>query len=223
MKNLLLLLVLLSTGTLFAQVKSEDAPAKPPKEKFSLSIMGGLNISKMPFRHPETSSELVIPKTRSEYAFFGGLSARQPLTSKFSVLLDASYSVRGFGYLSFNEIARFRFEYLDFVPQAEYKVFKNVYVSLGGYLSFRINEFTKLGERSWYKVNPEFVQYVQDVDFGVVPGMTLRFDRVSVLARYQHGLIATSDLEVIDGIGTSLGIISRHNRTFQIGLGFRIL
>jgi hypothetical protein len=223
MKNLLLLLVLLSTGTLFSQVKIEDSPVKPLKEKFSLSIIGGLNISKMPFRYSETSAELVIPKTRSEYAFFGGLTARQPLSNKFSVLLDANYAVRGFGYLSSNEIARFRFEYLDFVPQAEYKVFKNVYVSLGGYLSFRFNEFTKIGESSWYKVNPEFVQFAKDVDFGIVPGMTFRFDRVSVLARYQYGLVASSDLEVTDVTGSPLGIIGRHNRTFQIGLGFRIL
>jgi hypothetical protein len=223
MKNLLLLLVLLSNGPLFSQVKSEDSLAKPPKGKFILSAIGGLNISKMPFRYSETSSELVIPETRSEYAFFGGLAARQPLTSKFSVLLDANYAVRGFGYLSSNEISRFRFEYLDFVPQAEYKVLNNVYVSLGGYLSFRFNEFTKIGESSWYKVNPDLVQFANDVDFGIVPGITLRFDRVSVLARYQYGLVSSSELEVSDGTGTPLGIIGRHNRTFQIGLGFRVL
>lgn len=223
MKNLLSLIVLLCTCPLYSQVKSEDSLVKLPKEKFSLAVIGGLNISKMPYNYPETSSDLVIPETRTEYACFGGLKARQPINSKFSVLLDASYSVRGFGYLSSNEITRFRFEYLDFVPQAEYKVFKNVYASLGGYLSFRINEFTKIGESGWYKVNPEFVQFANDVDFGLVPGITLRFDRVSVLARYQHGLISASDLEVSDATGAQLGIIGRQNRTIQIGLGLRIL
>jgi hypothetical protein len=141
----------------------------------------------MPFRLPETSSEVVIPQTRTEYAFFGGLAARQPLSNKFSVLLDASYSVRGFGYLSSNEISRVRFEYL------------------------------------WYKINPDFVQLANDVDFGIVPGVTLRFDRVSVLARYQHGLVASSEVEVTDDNGATLGTVDRKNRTFQIGLGFRIL
>ena len=84
----------------------------------------------------QAPSGLVIPSTKCEYAYFGGLSARQPINHRFAALLDLTYSIRGYGYSLPNETSRFRFDYFDFAPQVEYKVFKNIYLSLGGYLEF---------------------------------------------------------------------------------------
>ncbi|MBC7778312.1 MAG: PorT family protein [Phycisphaerae bacterium] len=223
MKNLFLLLALVCSGPLFSQEKKETPSGNNHKEGFSLAVIGGLNISKMPFNPPQTSSELVIPSTKSVYAFFGGLSARKPISHRFAALLEATYSVRGFGYFSSNEISRFRFDYLDFVPQVEYNVFNNLYLSLGGYVGFRIKEHSKIGDSEWVTFDPKLVEFATDTDFGIVPGLTLRFEKVSVLVRYQYGLFAASNLDISNELGEPIGTIERQNRTFQIGLGFRIL
>lgn len=223
MKNLLLILALLCADPLFSQVKKESPSEDNQKEKFSLAVIGGLNISKMPFNPPQASSELVIPSTKREFAYFGGLSARQPINQRFSALLELTFSVRGYGYFSSNETSRFRFDYLDFAPQVEYKVLKNIYLSLGGYLGFRTKEHAKVGASEWVTINPKLVKFATDTDFGIVPGLTMRFERVAVMARYQHGLLPASSLDISNELGERIGSIERHNRTFQVGLGFKIL
>ena len=223
MKNLLLLLALVCSSPMFAQLKKESPIVGIQKEKFSLAVIGGLNISKMPFNVPKTSSGLVIPSTKSEYAYFGGLSARQPINHRFAALLDLTYSIRGYRYSLPNETSRFRFDYFDFAPQVEYKVFKNIYLSLGGYLGFRTKEHAKIGAGEWFTVNPELVKFATDTDFGIMPGLTVRFERVSIMARYQHGLTPAGSVDLSNELGDQIGTVERRNRTFQFGIGFRIL
>ncbi len=223
MKNLLLFFALFLSVSLFSQTKQEGSTSKKSKEHFSLSVIGGLNICRMPFRHRETSSELSIPKTKTELGYYLGLSARQPLNHRLSALFDVSYSTRGFGYSDGNQSTRFKFDYLDFVPQMEYKAFKNLYVSLGGYLGYRLQEHIKADEMNWIELDPDWVSLAQDTDFGLVMGSTIRFDKVTVLLRYQHGLSASSYFDITNELGEQVGTIKRHNRTLQLGLGFKLL
>ncbi|MFN0037859.1 MAG: outer membrane beta-barrel protein [Saprospiraceae bacterium] len=229
MKNLLLLLALaFFASPLFSQEKKEDAPTGKPKERFSLGILGGLNMNQMPSR-PNVDLEGGSYNTRlvPDYAFFAGISARQPILKRLAAKMDVQFAARGFGCKkvasTFPAQEGYRASYLDFVPQVEYNVFKNIYLSLGGYGGVLIEERLKYSNQDWARIDPDFITLAEDTDWGLASGLRVEFGRVSALVKYQHGLTPAIKLETVDSTGALSSPLNQYHRSLQIGVGFKIL
>jgi len=227
MKNLLLFIALSCTYPVFSQEKINELPAPDkPGEKFSLSILGGLNINFMPYltdRIIEGNS--VNDQIKPEPAFFIGVSARQPIAKKLAVKMDAQFAVRGFGqkWTSLGSgLEHYQASYLDFVPQVEYKVFKHIFLSLGGYAGVFLEERLKYTDQNWAKIPPQFGKLAEGMDFGLSSGLRLEFGRVSALVKYQHGLTPGIKWDYSDGFGATAQYAQFH-RSLQVGLGFKML
>lgn len=216
MKNLLLGLALLFAGQLFSQT---DAPVSPHK-KFSLGVLGGVNINFMPFNPNLNGIEGNNTIIKPEYGYFAGLTAHQPFAKKFAAKMDVQYAVRGYDRDQSFEIRRFQASYLDFVPQVEYSICKHLKISLGGYAGFWLQERIKVRDQNW--TDPEIVQFAEKQDFGLASGLRLEFDRVSFLIKYQHGLTPGIKWELVDDTNTSF-TSGQYHRSLQIGMGFKLI
>ena len=109
-----------------------------------------------------------------------------------------------------------------FVPQLEYKVFKNIYLSLGGYAGIFLEERVKFSDQNWVKIPSQLGNLAEGMDFGLASGLRLEFGRFSALVKYQYGLTPGIKLESTDDTGAVLQNGQFH-RSLQIGLGFRML
>ncbi|MBK6997135.1 MAG: outer membrane beta-barrel protein [Lewinellaceae bacterium] len=225
MKNLLLLLALVCSGPLFSQVNGEALQTGEPKQKFSFGILGGLDINNMPFRPDRAIEEGTSNSSiTSEYGIFVGVSARQPILKRLAAKLDAQFAQRGFGQerTTFTPIQEhYQASYFDFVPQLEYNVFKNIYLSLGGYGGFLLGERVKYSDQDWAKIDPDFVTIAEKTDWGLSSGLRLEFGRFSALVKYQHGLTPAIKLEHTDISGVN-STTQQFHRSLQVGLGFKV-
>jgi len=227
MKNLLLLLAFAYTSPLLSQENTESPRADEPSQKFSLEILGGLNLNNMP-RHPDLATEVgsFNSQIKPEPAFFAGLSGHQPIAKRLAVKMDVQFAVRGFGLQknakTFTSFDRYQASYLDFVPQLEYKVYKKIYFSLGGYAGLLLEERIKLGNQNWSGIEPIFGTLAEKQDWGLSSGLRVEFGRVAALVKYQHGLSPAIKLEVTDDRGASFNHHQMH-RSLQVGLGFKVI
>ncbi|MDO8367136.1 MAG: outer membrane beta-barrel protein [Saprospiraceae bacterium] len=228
MKNLLLLLALIFTNQLFSQTKTNAPSTDQTKQKFSLGILAGLNINFMPYDHaPAIRGGSHNSRLLPEYAYFAGVSARQPIFNHLAVKLDGQFSRRGFGLKSYSSpfpvLEHYQASYVDFVPQVEYIVFKNIFLSLGGYGGVRLEEeWVKYNNQDWTILNPDFIVLAEDSDWGLMFGLRVEFGRFSALIKYQHGLTPGIKWELMNDIG-EITKSSQYHRSLQIGLGFNLI
>jgi hypothetical protein len=220
MKNLIFALALLPSLGGFAQTNSETT--EPSKEKFSIGLIGGATITDMPFTQRLIVEENPL-NTNNEFGYFLGIAARQPLKNRFSAVLEAQYSVKGFRFAASPLENRFHFHYLDFIPQLEYNAYRTLFVSLGGYWGHKMEERFKEGDGNWNTLDNNAFEYAENNDFGAVAGITLRHKRFSALLRYQHGInLASKGVQYTNDVGEVINL-SQRNRTLMVGIGFSIL
>ncbi len=227
MKNLLLFFFAIALSSpLFSQQITTSSSGEP-RQKFSLGVLGGLTINSMPF-YPAPKFEGVSLNKRlePEYGYFAGVSARQPISKRFAAKMDVQYAVKGYGvkdaYATPFSLEHYRLSSLDIAPQVEYKVFKNIYFSLGGYGGIRLEERIKYPKQDWKKLDPDFLKLSEDVDWGLVTGLRVEFGRFSALVKYQHGLTPAIKLELQDYSGIIISDGRQYHRTVEIGLGCRL-
>lgn len=223
MKNLLCLLAFMMAGPVFAQTTPKDSTTVLPDQKLSLALYGGLNMSNMPFLIAPMTVEGFTVETQQEYAYFAGFSARKPFGRHYAGLLESQFTIKGFSFKNTPLGSRYRFHYLDIIPQFEYKAFKNLYVSLGPYWGIRLEERIKSGDEPWVTTDPDFFEYADDFDFGAVGGLSVRFNRFYALFRYQHGLGSVNDQLVLTDENGQIIQSKQRNRSLQVGIGFRML
>ena len=140
--------------------------------------------------------------------------------------MDVQYARKGYGMKNETNSPfvqeRYQAAYLDFVPQLEYKVFKNIYLSLGGYCGVRMEERVKFHNQDWSTINPNFITLAEDTDWGLASGLRLEFGRVSAMIKYQQGLTPGIKWELQDDTGV-ISSSSQYHHSLQVGLGFKIL
>ena len=222
MKNLLLLSLTFMPFLGFSQEKAAQQTNPKSSEKFSLGLRGGIGLNYMPF-HPNIALEegTINSRLTPEHTFFAGVSARLPLQFRFAAKMDVQVASKGYGMkrLTFAPtLERFQAYYLDMAPQLEYKVYKNFYASLGGYVGVKLSERIKFSDQDWTKIN----NFAEKTDAGLSAGFRAEFGRFSALCKYQHGLTAAMKTVSADDSGVPVPANQFH-RTVQIGLGYRLL
>jgi hypothetical protein len=227
MKNVLLFLALVWSSPMFAQTQLDAPSPEAPKPKFRLEVIGGLSINNMPYRPNFTVERGSINSLlKPEMAYFGGVSARQPITNRLGVKMDVQLAVRGYDlkneFWATNSLERYRATYIDFAPQMDMRVFKNVYLSLGGYTGILLKERLKINGQDWSEPSPLIGNLAEDLDWGLATGLRIEFGWVSALVKYQHGLAKATKLEITDDTG-GFTPVNQFHRSLQVGLGFQIL
>lgn len=220
MKYLSITFILLQGLTFYAQ--NADQSRDRAVGKMSFGIIGGASITDMPFTQPFYVNGEAL-NTNNEVTYFAGAALRRTMKNRFAALLEAQYAIKGFRFTTTPLENRWHFHYLDFIPQAEYNVYRTIYVSLGGYWGIRLEERFKEGDGDWYTVDRNSFQYARDNDFGAVAGISFRHKRFSAIMRYQHGInLASKGVQYTNDIGEVINL-SQRNRTLMLGLGFNIL
>lgn len=226
MKNLLLLSLTFMPFLGFSQEKAA-LPTNPKSgEKFSLGLLGGIGLNYMPY-HPNIAQEegTINSRLTPEHTFFAGVSARLPLLHRIAAKMDVQLASKGYGMkrLTFAPtLEHFQAYYVDMAPQLEYKVYKNLYASLGGYVGVKLSERVKYSDQDWATIDPGFINLAEKTDAGLSSGLRAEFGRFSALVKYQHGLTTAIKTELTDESGGDTKANQRH-RTLQIGLGYRLL
>ena len=229
MKNLLAFLLLALSVPAFAQSQTISPPKQAAKPAFSVSVVGGLNVNQMFFRlEPEFNrgSPSWNETSKARTAYFLGISANQPLNRRFAVKLDAQYVVRGFSYrseaLNPNILEHYQVSYLEFSPQIAVTFFQHFQLLLGGYGELRMQEGFKFKGEAWSVLNSDTGSLANKSDWGLVGGMSVQLDKVSLFGKYAYGLTSAWDTEYSSDTGDILESKLYH-QSLQIGLGFKLL
>ena len=183
----------------------------------TLGIQGGMNLSNVTLTGPTPFV------TSSQGNFFLGVNARTPLGQHWAINSDAQYMRRGFFMHTVTTPERrlgFRLNYVEVGIKAEYNIFKNLHLQMGGYAGYRTEEYVREnGANAWVKpVYP----LTDHWDVGLQGGLAAYFQRWSAFVRYSHGLKVVGQLDITDENGGGLGSVRIFNRGLQIGAGYSI-
>lgn len=166
-------------------------------------------------------SSINQPDIKSKIFYFGGVYGEYMFAEKWSAGLDVQYAVRGSGYdMEYpSAIQTFRRKNLDLIPKVSFQILKNIDLQMGAYYSFLLEEAVQVtGSDTW--VFP-YYDFYSKTDVGLAPGLRFQFGRWSVQAQAQIGLKDLTDIEFVDENANIIGTTEK-NRSFQLGIGYRI-
>lgn len=218
MRNLLFIFMLGGVLPLLAQTEPLPKPRAEPR--FTLSLFGGLNASKMPYISPLRWGQETL-QTRNQYAYFVGVAARQSFSRRWAGLLESQFSVRGYGEPTLLSSDRWKINYLDFMPQLEVKASRKWRFSAGFYTGFSIEEFFKYRESQW-RPNPFGYRNLKNYDIGNVFGAEIQWPKFVLMARYLHGWTKVKeDTTYTDEYGREIDF-SQRSRSVQMGVKIKV-
>ncbi len=184
--------------------------------QFSLDVLGGINIASQTIENFETADP-----TANTY-FFAGVSAGYLCKSKVRFFSDLLYSQKGFkdGDKIEYSPSSYRFNYIDVLPQIEYRVHRNIGVFVGVDFGINISEEQKVSGAN------DFVKFEGDVvksfDFGLIGGIRAQLGALSLFARYNPGLTNVNNQTFTDQNGFDFNTVKIRNMNLQFGLQYAL-
>lgn len=162
------------------QTKGSGDSSLDPK----IGIKGGLNLTNLYVDDVEDENMKV--------GFNLGLFAKLPVTKGFSIQPEIIYSVKGstmnFGILNNNEY-RFNLNYVEVPLMAVVNVTKSFNLHAGGYAAYLVQSNIKQENDG---PNDQIADLDEDdfnrFDYGLVGGLGIDVENVSIGARYNYGL-----------------------------------
>lgn len=185
------------------------------KAQLRLSVGGGANFSNISIKNIEN----LRPNTATNY--FLSVRPELAINDKLKVGLDIQFSRKGYNNDVNNnqDVAGYRFQYLDLIPQIQYKVLKylGLYGGLG--LAIRTNEKYKIGEvwrESVYKLS-------KSADFTYVLGVRIfPIEKLSAHLQFASSLTSISDIEITNDQGQTIDIAKTLLKNLQLGIAYQI-
>ena len=178
----------------------------------AFGVQGGINLSDATISGPTP----YVASSQGNY--FLGLQARNLLHQRWGISSDAQWTKRGFFLNQVRSMSEhrlgFQLMYIDLASKIEHTVFRNIGLQGGAYAGYRLVEYDQVvGSDQWVKAA---LPATEKWDVGLQAGIVARFQRWSAFARYSHGLLAVSQLEVTDEVDR----IKIFNRGGQIGASY---
>ncbi|HZV69208.1 MAG TPA: porin family protein [Saprospiraceae bacterium] len=182
--------------------------------QFSIGVSGGINYATNRF----VDLDLIAPSRTIFY--FAGITPEYQLNSKMSILTDIQFSQKGYADTTslYPQKAKYRFTYLDFLPQVEYRILDHIGIGVGCNLGIKLKEDLKSGDMDWQ--DPYLVELTKSFDFGLVGSIKGHFKDFSLFIRYNYGLKDISNLVFTDINGNEEIDLNQHNNNIQIGAGY---
>lgn len=182
--------------------------------QISLGFSGGINL-------PSTRFVKVNASTPSRALFyFVGITPEYHLNSKISILTDIQFSQKGYTvtYNGNGGYYRYRYTYIDLLPQIEYRIQRHISVGLGLNFGFKINEAQNYKNSEWLSTNE--LDLTKTFDFGLLGSIKGHFRGFNLFMRYNYGLTNISNLMFTDRDGNQISKAAQFNTNIQIGTGY---
>jgi opacity protein-like surface antigen len=176
---------------------------------------GGVNFSNIDFKNLQT------PKVNSATNYFISVRPELGITESISVGMDIQYSRKGYNFVDANAdpISGYRFQYLDMIPQAQFKILKPLSLFGGIGLGIRTSERFKI-EEIWDEAKTKLSK---PAEFTYVAG--LRFypvKKISIHTQFAGTLGQFFDVEWTDAQGHVIPNVSTKLNNIQIGIGYQL-
>ena len=179
----------------------------------AFGVKAGMNINNV--NTTDLPDFISSVETMSTVSYHVGLYVQFELNEKFSIKPEMQFTQRGYA-TEYNEKVRTNINYLEVPVLVVYTPVKLVSVELGPNVGFKISSKTKPDEFDGISF--------EAIDFGLSAGLKFNIlDKVSLVGRYYHGFTSIAALYLSDtGNGSFDEKSKTFNRSFQIGLGYKI-
>lgn len=174
------------------------------KAQISFGVKGGINFNNTVIK--DVPPLFSLP-SQSEVAvgFHIGLFSQIKLTNRLNLIPEFQYSQRGAKYNSGS--MNININYLELPIMASYSI-KSFALDFGPQVAYRLSST---------------IDIYKDFDFGLVGGVRFNFAKdFFVIGRYYYGATAISEIEFRDANNNFLGKAGEYNRSFQVGIGYKI-
>lgn len=185
------------------------------KAQIRLSVGGGTNFSNISIN----SVDFIKPHTATNY--FLSVRPELGLTDNFNIGLDIQFSRKGYNFdVNDNQdIAGYRFQYLDLIPQAQYKIIKQLALYGGLGLAIRTSEKYKINDVWKESVNKIF----NSSDFAYILGLRIfPINKLSIHIQYAGSLTSIADIEITNNQGQTIDIAKTVLKNLQLGIAYQI-
>lgn len=196
--------------TLISILMTEYANAQ-----LSISAGGGANFSNVSIKNIES----LRPNTATN--FFISVRPEFGLTDKLNVGLDIQFSRKGYNNEVSNnqDISGYRFQYLDLIPQVQYKIIKQLAIYGGLGIAIQTSEKYNIGEVWKESVN----KLSKSSDFNYVAGLRIfPVEKLGVHIQYASSLTSITDLVFVDDQGQIITDTKILLNNLQIGITYKI-
>lgn len=183
--------------------------------QFDIGLEGGITLANV-----DIQSQLGIDNNQTVQYYYAGLSPRYAFGPKISVIAGVAYVAKGYRFENdpaFDD-SKFRYSYVDFSAEIEYKVHKAVGIGVGIYDGFKVGEEQKVGGSKW--MSTKDFESIKNADFGLVGALRVYYKKFFLKTSYTHGLKNINNINFTDDNGQPISI-ELYNRYFQIGIGYR--
>jgi len=181
-----------------------------------IHVGSGINVSKL--NSSDASFEFF--KSKSAVNYFISVRPELGLSEKWAVSTDLQFSQKG--YLATSQIADvagYRFQFLDLIPQIEYKMIPQAAIYGGVGIGIRLNEKNKIND-IWKE---SYGKLANNVDPTYVIGARfIPMHRLSVQVQFASTLGDFIDLEFTDAFGNPAPNISNSLSNIQIGITYQV-
>ena len=183
--------------------------------QIKILLGGGANFSNISM----SNVDFVKPNTATNYF----LSARPELglTENLNIGLDVQFSRKGYNFdiQDSQDIAGYRFQYLDLLPQVQYKIIKHLAVYGGLGIAIRTSEKIKIDDvwsESVYKIT-------NSSDFTYIAGLRIfPINKLSFHLQYASSLTSISNLEFVNNQGQTVENAKILLKNLQLGIAYQI-
>lgn len=170
--------------------------------------------------HSSAPSSFADPY-KLKVGFHIGAYGQFNLSEKISILPEFNFTQRGtkIDYPSPSSDVGINLNYLEFPIIISYAIRKKFAIDLGPSFSYKLSAIAK-GNGSSNNVND---LYNKDFDYGIASGLRFNLtDKFSIIGRYYFGLGTVDRVVYVDVNNSNRTDIKFHNRTIQVGLGYRL-
>jgi len=183
--------------------------------QLNIYVGGGANFSNVSIKnieslHPNTATNFFI-SARPEFG----------LTDKLNVGLDIQFSRKGYNNEVSNnqDISGYRFQYLDLIPQVQYKIIKQIAIYGGLGIAIQTSEKYNIGEVWKESVN----KLSKSSDFNYVAGFRIfPVEKLGVHIQYASSLTSITDLVFVDDQGQIITDTEILLKNLQLGITYKI-
>lgn len=183
--------------------------------QLGLSVGGGVNFSNVSVKNLDSFK----PTTKTNY--FLSVKPEFHLTDNLCVALDIQFSQKGFGLDADTTdfVDGYRFQYLDLIPQVQYKFVEQVAIFGGLGVGIRGSEK--------YKIKGAWGEAVTKVSGGtdftfVLGARVFASEKLSIFAQYAGSMSSFFDFELTDSQGNTIENVDSRLRNFQLGIGYQL-
>ncbi|MBK9254688.1 MAG: outer membrane beta-barrel protein [Saprospiraceae bacterium] len=185
------------------------------KAQVKISAGGGANFSNISITKVENF------KTNSTTNYFLSVRPELIISEKLNIGLDIQFSRKGYNSEVNNnqEVAGYRFQYLDMIPQLQYKFIKQIGIFTGLGVAIRTSEKFNIGD-----IWRESVQKIsKSSDFTYVFGIRVYpLEKLALHFQYAGSLSSISNLEFTDDQGQTVEGAAIYLKNLQIGLTYQL-